>query len=373
MPVLPNTMRAQQGPQPPEQAPAPAPWVNPYDAVINEHLRRMEAPVPPMYSPEQGQLRTQGNDEEMQLGMLAQLSGNEALGGAGGQVFKNALAMRQPKVTERGVADQLTGKFQYSPDYLREKDEARLSQLQQLQANTGAAHQEHELQRISREEQAQQQRDLQRTLGQQRIAISVGKGDKADDNRNAKLEDAAWDDYQRENKNRQSQIDAHRNLTAISKRTDAASDIAFIYSYMKILDPTSVVREGEFATAQNAASVPDRIRNAYNATLNGTRLNPQQRTDMLATAGSISDSAYEQMSESAKTYAEKAKRRGLNPENIIGDLSILQPRKKKDGSSVDVGAALRAPGAAPPQRALPQSVPQPVPQEGGNRMIMGPI
>ena len=53
--------------------------------------------------------------------------------------------------------------------------------------------------------------------------------------------------------------------------------ISLIFGFMKMLDPGSVVREGEFATAQNAASIPDRIRNAYNRALEGTRLNPQQR------------------------------------------------------------------------------------------------
>jgi hypothetical protein len=36
---------------------------------------------------------------------------------------------------------------------------------------------------------------------------------------------------------------------------------------MKMLDPTSVVREGEFATAQNAASIPIKIVNMYNKAL----------------------------------------------------------------------------------------------------------
>ena len=44
----------------------------------------------------------------------------------------------------------------------------------------------------------------------------------------------------------------------------AASDIALIFNFMKMLDPGSVVREGEFATAQNAAGVPERVVNQYN-------------------------------------------------------------------------------------------------------------
>ena len=38
-----------------------------------------------------------------------------------------------------------------------------------------------------------------------------------------------------------------------------ASDIALLYGYMKVLDPGSTVREGEFATASNAGGIPDKI------------------------------------------------------------------------------------------------------------------
>jgi hypothetical protein len=48
---------------------------------------------------------------------------------------------------------------------------------------------------------------------------------------------------------------------------------------MKILDPNSVVRESEFATAQNTGSVPQRVWSVYNQVLEGTRLSPPQRED----------------------------------------------------------------------------------------------
>ena len=50
---------------------------------------------------------------------------------------------------------------------------------------------------------------------------------------------------------------------------------------MKMLDPTSVVREGEFATAQNATGVPERIRNSFNKAMSGERLGQKQRTKFI--------------------------------------------------------------------------------------------
>lgn len=79
----------------------------------------------------------------------------------------------------------------------------------------------------------------------------------------------------------------------------AMGDLGLIFSYMKALDPGSVVREGEQATAQNAAGVPEQIRNAYNRLASGQRLSPEQRADMANTALNI----YGARSQSYNTFA----------------------------------------------------------------------
>src|SRR5690606_34926922 len=58
-------------------------------------------------------------------------------------------------------------------------------------------------------------------------------------------------------------------IRASAQNATAAGDLALIFNYMKLLDPTSVVREGEFATAQNSGSVPNRVIALYNNLLNG--------------------------------------------------------------------------------------------------------
>jgi hypothetical protein len=68
---------------------------------------------------------------------------------------------------------------------------------------------------------------------------------------------------------------------------NAAADIAMIFGYMKLLDPTSVVREGEFATAQNAGSIPTTIQNAYNKALNGQFQTPKQRSDIVSNSQQV--------------------------------------------------------------------------------------
>ena len=71
------------------------------------------------------------------------------------------------------------------------------------------------------------------------------------------------------------------NKILSSSNWTAAWDMAMIFAFMKMLDPGSVVRETEFANAQNAAWVPDRIRNYFNQAKSWTRLSKQQRDDFL--------------------------------------------------------------------------------------------
>lgn len=100
----------------------------------------------------------------------------------------------------------------------------------------------------------------------------------------------------------------------------AAGDLALIFSYMKILDPGSVVKETEFANAQNAAGVPERIRNTWNKALSGERLAPNQRKDFIRSAQrlfSAQESAYNELA---------AQYEGLAPEGMGGQV-VLPPKK----------------------------------------------
>jgi len=67
----------------------------------------------------------------------------------------------------------------------------------------------------------------------------------------------------------------------------AAGDLSLIFGYMKMLDPGSTVREGEFANAQNAGGVDDQLRNMYNKARSGERLNDKQRADFINQANNL--------------------------------------------------------------------------------------
>lgn len=109
------------------------------------------------------------------------------------------------------------------------------------------------------------------------------------------------------------------NVQAASRVDTAAGDLKLIFSYMKMLDPGSTVREGEFANAQNAAGIPDQIRNLYNRAAKGTRLNPTQRADFLNQAKGTMDSQRNLLKGVKERYGSVASKRGIDPEEIVYD------------------------------------------------------
>ena len=109
------------------------------------------------------------------------------------------------------------------------------------------------------------------------------------------------------------------------KETDKpspASDMALIFGFMKLLDPNSTVREGEYATAQNATGIPGRVANAYNKAIDGVILNIDQRNDFLGQSKKQYDARLGEYKELKTTYTKLAKRKGFDPENVVLEFNI---------------------------------------------------
>lgn len=135
------------------------------------------------------------------------------------------------------------------------------------------------------------------------------------------------------------------NPTAVSP----ASDMSLVFGFMKMLDPTSVVREGEYATAKNATGVPDQVRNAYNKAMNGEFLTPEQRQDFLGQAGELYGTARKGADVIAGRYRNLAGQYGVDPERTaflppapepprVGPARAKQGSPDAGGAPLDVGA-----------------------------------
>lgn len=127
------------------------------------------------------------------------------------------------------------------------------------------------------------------------------------------------DDFGKESKNFLAIRDAYGKVKQAASTDSAAADVALIYGFMRILDPTSTVREGEFATAQNAGSIPDRVLAAYNRAISGGRLSPNIRQDFVAQTEKIYKQADQDHAKTERFYGDVAKRYGMDPSQVLPD------------------------------------------------------
>jgi hypothetical protein len=111
----------------------------------------------------------------------------------------------------------------------------------------------------------------------------------------------------------------------LASEDTAVGDLSLIFGYMKMLDPGSVVREGEFATAQNAEGVPERILNIYNRVRTGERLSPSQRSSFKGQAGKLYETAQTQEGQVRQGIERIAKGYGLNTANIFYTPAEVMP------------------------------------------------
>jgi hypothetical protein len=115
-------------------------------------------------------------------------------------------------------------------------------------------------------------------------------------------------------------VDAsYKKILAAGNKGTAAGDMSLIFSFMKILDPGSTVREGEFANAQNAAGLPDKAVNFYNQTLKGTRLGPEQRADFISNAKDLLDAQQLNADESIEGILSRADGDGFKRVRVFGE------------------------------------------------------
>jgi hypothetical protein len=141
--------------------------------------------------------------------------------------------------------------------------------------------------------------------------------------------------------------EAATSLEAISKAPSAASDIAMVFSFMKILDPGSVVRETEYATAARAAGVPERVVGVIERIQSGQFLTPSQRQDFLGVAKTLAQSREQGYRQNLERYRGISERISVDPRNVLPD----------DGPPAKV---------QPPPQSAPQGAPQqPQIQPGG--------
>jgi hypothetical protein len=112
----------------------------------------------------------------------------------------------------------------------------------------------------------------------------------------------------------------YSNLKASADAKTGPGDIALITGFMKMLDPGSVVRETEFATARDTAGLFERLTNQATKIQSGQlfSLDSKQRGEYVALAKQYLDAAEKKAEQEKKDLNIVVKNYKLNPENVFG-------------------------------------------------------
>jgi len=114
--------------------------------------------------------------------------------------------------------------------------------------------------------------------------------------------------------------DAYLKIQDAARDPSPAGDLSLIFAYMKMLDPGSTVREGEFANAENSGSIPQRIWSLYNKTLTREgRLEQGIRLDFLIRAKGIMRTQYQSHINNEKVFKTLATKLGMDPKKVVID------------------------------------------------------
>ena len=109
------------------------------------------------------------------------------------------------------------------------------------------------------------------------------------------------------------------------KEKSPAGDLTAATKFMKLLDPTSVVRETELILAMEATGVVDRAKNYFKRLESGEKLTPSQREDFRNVARQLYKAAESVKLKYDNQYIEIAKSNNLDPSKIVMDYKDNKP------------------------------------------------
>jgi len=111
------------------------------------------------------------------------------------------------------------------------------------------------------------------------------------------------------------------------------ADVSMIFNYMKMLDPGSTVREGEYATARDTAGMPQGLRNAYNKAVGGGFLSDAQRKDFREVAWQLFQKESSNVQELNERYKAQGEAFNVDVGTILEDPTKITYDDKKIFSS----------------------------------------
>jgi hypothetical protein len=368
--------QAEQAPNAPPQPDAPSALPNAREAMQAQYGQRRG-----QYQSELDKL--QGDPDYSQYAKQAKQQGNAGLAMNAAAMFaamgpKDMQGMQEgyqhmgaqllsPTKIEGGTVDA-AGNVMLDPGYKRQKRievlERNISTLDTMEQrsvdNAEKAEiarqrdrESAELRRLTLQGQQQAREDRkayqQSVLDLRRDAADAKRGDgKLSVEKAAQIEDRMADDFTAKTKNYVTELDAARKiLTLAPAKWSPIEQQSAIVMLNKILDPNSVVREGEFDRVAKAQGVFQRAQLALTKLTSGETLSPALMKDIRNVAEFYSSAAQRRMDMIAGDYHERATRRGLDSRNVVG---MYLPKHLQPGAAQPGGAPVVDPQAPVAER-----------------------
>lgn len=217
------------------------------------------------------------------------------------------------------IASMVTPDTRFSADQAAQRQEAGFTQQSQLQANQqGFTASQNE---ATRAFQAAQQAEK---IGAEReIAGVKTEADKA--KTGFDQEDKLRDEFNKGSGDFIKVRDAYGRVLASSKNASPAGDLALVFNYLKVLDPGSTVREGEFAQVAESGGFGARIKAAVERIQSGKLLTPEMRADFVARAGGLYKQQETFQQQNVERYRRLAEEYDRDPGRVTADLATGLP------------------------------------------------
>tara|TARA_B100001093_G_scaffold136429_1_gene128972 strand:- start:194 stop:1492 length:1299 start_codon:yes stop_codon:yes gene_type:complete len=167
-------------------------------------------------------------------------------------------------------------------------------------------------------------------------------------------------------------LQGYNRLKSSLQAGDAFGDIAAIFGFMKMLDPTSVVREGEFAVAASAGGLFARMQIIMQQAEDGQRLTPEMRQEIMDLSNELVDTYNDAYKSKRDGYQKEFKRYqyqddeinellgsapNIDTESSIENINYTVPPATFTGLGIDEDALMKGPDGYKSQSSNNPEVP----------------
>jgi hypothetical protein len=125
--------------------------------------------------------------------------------------------------------------------------------------------------------------------------------------------------YIKENEDASAIASTYQTLVSAAKNPNPINDISLVFGFYKMIDPASTVREGEYDTLLQSASIPDRIKNYVQKVQSGEKLTPKMRQEILDSAFNKLNSKKSAVSQSYNVHSNALKSLNIDPKTILSN------------------------------------------------------